>query len=125
MTLEMEQEKDIRKNHLLGLKMLLRHLVKLCEMKIKVWANIIGWCATSMSAIFLIPQIYLTFKKKDALSLSLFMLGCIFFSSILWTIYGIHFKNLPLSVNNISIFILNILLIGLKIYYTIAYKNIF
>ncbi|ATX71256.1 SemiSWEET family sugar transporter [Spiroplasma clarkii] len=92
-------------------------------MKIKVWANIIGWCATSMSAIFLIPQIYLTFKKKDALSLSLFMLGCIFFSSILWTIYGIHFKNLPLSVNNISIFILNILLIGLKIYYTIAYKK--
>ena len=79
--------------------------------------NIIGWIATGSTIVRQFPQLYhsITTKKTNDLSL-LFLLTAIF-GNINWIIFGAFNNNIQLVANDIVCMILNLLLIGLKIFY--------
>ena len=70
------------------------------------WLTIIGLMAAACTTASFLPQAIKTIKTKKAGDLSLSMYIIITIGVILWIIYGILIKDLPLIVANIITFIL-------------------
>ena len=77
--------------------------------------EIVGYMAGFFTAIPLIPQIYKSYKMKSTKDLSLLFLVISALGSLLWIIYGVMLKDMPLIISS-SIFIVSeILLLIMKI----------
>jgi len=62
--------------------------------------TIIGYIATFLTIVHLIPQVYKIYKTNHTLSLSIYTHGILFCESFLWIIYGYLDNNYLLSFGN-------------------------
>ena len=80
-------------------------------------AEIVGYMAGFLTSIPLIPQIYKSYKMKSTKELSLLFLVISALGSLVWIIYGVMLKDMPLIISS-SIFIVSeITLLIMKIYF--------
>jgi MtN3 and saliva related transmembrane protein len=78
------------------------------------WTEAIGLVASALSSLTFMPQVYRAWKTKSVDDLSLAMMLFVFFSTILWLIYGFGRGALPVIICNGIIFLLSIVLIYFK-----------
>ena len=81
------------------------------------WDQMIEWIGlfgAFLSSITFIPQVWLAWKTKSVGDLSLGMLLIVFTSVIVWLVYGIYLKLLPVIIANSIIFILSLVLLYFK-----------
>ena len=64
------------------------------------WTQIIGLAAGICTATSLLPQVVKTIKEKKAEDVSLVMLLVLMAGIILWIVYGIQKKDLPITATN-------------------------
>jgi MtN3 and saliva related transmembrane protein len=83
-------------------------------------ATILGWLATAISIIFLIPQIIKIIKSKSARDLSLITSFITMIIDISWGIYGILSSLIQVYVTDLTVAALALILI---IYQLIWRKN--
>ena len=62
--------------------------------------EILGLIAATLTTISFMPQVYKTWKTKSTEGLSLTMYLILFIGVVLWLIYGIHLKSLPVILAN-------------------------
>lgn len=85
-----------------------------------IYFRVIGYLASFILSILLIPQIYTIYKTKDVESISFTFLILQLFANILWIIYGIGLflssgiDAIPVSIANFSLFVSSVILIYLK-----------
>jgi MtN3 and saliva related transmembrane protein len=81
------------------------------------WNQIIEWVGlfgAFLSSVTFIPQVWLAWKTKSVGDLSLGMLLIVFTSVLVWLVYGIYLKLLPVIIANSIIFILSLVLLYFK-----------
>ncbi len=79
--------------------------------------SIIGFVAAFFTTASTLPQLLKTIKLKKTDELSLMMYVCLTIGVFLWLLYGILSKNPPLIFANTIAFILNAIVLVLKIKY--------
>lgn len=81
------------------------------------WDQLIEWVGlfgAFLSSVTFIPQVWLAWKTKSVGDLSLGMLLIVFTSVIVWLVYGIYLKLMPVIIANSIIFILSLVLLYFK-----------
>ena len=76
-----------------------------------------GFMAATLTTIAFLPQLIKTWTEKSAENVSKSMLILFITGVFLWIIYGWETHSTPVIVANIITFILNCLILGMKIYY--------
>ncbi len=76
--------------------------------------NIIGYVGTGVLAITLIPQVYKTFRSKQANDLSWTYLFLQIVANILFIIYGFGIGSLPVVISNCMVSVLSLSLVFAK-----------
>lgn len=79
--------------------------------------DIIGFAAGFFIAVSMIPQVVKSYKTKSVEDISFLMLIIIMIGTLLWTIYGILIKSLPIIVMDGFGFLINLILIFIKLQY--------
>ena len=79
--------------------------------------EIIGLIAAVLTTSAYVPQVYKTWKTKEADDLSMTMYVVMFIGIVLWLMYGIHLKSIPMILANVITTILTFILIVFKIRY--------
>lgn len=64
-----------------------------------------------------LPQAYRIFKRKSSGDISIFTFVIFCLSMLIWMLYGIELRNLPIIIPNAFALCGGILVIGLSIYY--------
>jgi MtN3 and saliva related transmembrane protein len=82
-----------------------------------VFADLIGTIAGILVLCSFIPQLHKAYKTKRMLDVSIYLMGLIASGMFLWIIYGIIREDPVIIGTNASGFILNVILIILKIKY--------
>ena len=80
-------------------------------------SDIVGYVATGLLAITMIPQVYKTFKSKKANELSWIYLILQFIANILFVFYGFGINSLPVIISNCVVAACSSALIGAKMYF--------
>ncbi|MBC7588441.1 MAG: hypothetical protein H7178_08775 [Chitinophagaceae bacterium] len=78
-------------------------------------AETMGMIGAFLSSITFIPQVYKTWQSKSAGDLSMGMMLIVFFSTIIWLVYGFGLNLLPVIICNGIIMLLSALLIYFKL----------
>ena len=78
------------------------------------WTEVIGLIASAFSSITFMPQVYKAWKTKSVGDLSLSTMFIVFFSTIIWLLYGIGRGLLPVIICNGVILFLSIVLLYFK-----------
>ena len=79
--------------------------------------EIIGLIAAVLTTSSFIPQAVKTWKTKSAGNLSLAMYIAMFTGIVLWLIYGIHLRSLPMILANAVTALLTLIIIVFKLRY--------
>ncbi|MFH1848632.1 MAG: SemiSWEET transporter [archaeon] len=79
--------------------------------------TIIGLLAGTCTSIAFLPQVVRTWKLKETRDLSLAMFLVLGTGVVLWTIYGILTKDLPIILANVVTLTFVLLMIGFKLKY--------
>jgi len=79
--------------------------------------EVLGLIAATLTTISFMPQVYKTWKTKSTEGLSLTMYLILFIGVVLWLIYGIHLKSLPVILANGKTSLLTFFLIIMKFKY--------
>lgn len=79
------------------------------------YVNIIGLTAGTLTTIAFLPQVIKIWKTKSAKDISLGMFVILCTGIILWIVYGILIKSLPLVAANATTLVLALLILVLKI----------
>ena len=82
-----------------------------------ILADTIGIIAGILVLSSFIPQLYKAYKTKKMQDVSIYLMSLIASGMFLWVIYGLIRKDPVIIGTNISGFILNIILIALKVRY--------
>ena len=75
----------------------------------------VGFMAGFVTTAANLPQVWKTYRNKSGEGLSFRMLLALAFGLGLWIVYGIMIKSLPLIATNAVVFLLILLLIGMKL----------
>ena len=86
-------------------------------------ADTIGIVAGVLVLSSFIPQLFKAYKTKRMIDVSIYLMGLIASGMFLWIVYGIIRKDLVIIGTNVSGFILNVILIILKLKYDKRYKD--
>lgn len=81
-------------------------------------SEIVGYIAAFFLVITLLPQVYFTYKLKNADSISLYFLFLQIVTCILFLSYGILLEESPLIVANSLVLTQSFTLLGLKLLYS-------
>ncbi len=87
----------------------------------EIIVNIIGFTAGFLMAITMLPQIIKSLRTKSVKDISLSMLIICVIGAILWMIYGILIKSLPIVIMDGFAFCVSFTQLLIKIKYTIKY----
>ncbi len=79
------------------------------------WTEVIGHIGSALSSITFMPQVYQAWKTKSVGDLSFAMMFIVFFSTIIWLIYGFGRDLMPVIICNGIICVLSLVLIYFKI----------
>ena len=77
--------------------------------------DIIGYVATAVTTISLLPQVAKTWKTKSAKDISYGMCFLGILGGIFWTTYGILFSSLQIIIANTFVFICFSIILVLKL----------
>jgi len=80
-------------------------------------ATNIGLLAGALTSAAVVPQVVKTYRTRHARDISIWQPVLLDIGMLLWLIYGIILKDLPLILANAFSIVCNTLLIGMKIYY--------
>ena len=80
--------------------------------------DIFGYFAAILTTAAFLPQLIKTLKTKKADDVSLATLIMFIIGVLSWIIYGYKISSLPILVANLITFILNLLILISKIYYS-------
>ena len=83
-----------------------------------------GYFAAILTTAAFLPQLIKTLKTKKADDVSLVTLIMFLIGVLSWIIYGFKISSFPILVANIITFILNLLILISKIYYSKTKKDI-
>ena len=83
----------------------------------KVYLDLLGYCAATLTTIAFIPQVLKTIKTKSAKDVSIGMFISFTIGVFLWIMYGLVTSNKPIWISNSIIFCLAITQIILKLKY--------
>ncbi len=67
---------------------------------------VLGLVAGGFTTVAFVPQVLRTWRLKSANDLSLAMVGCNTIGILLWLIYGLYVRSLPIIAANLIAFIL-------------------
>ncbi len=79
--------------------------------------QLIGLVAGILTSLSLMPQLIKTYKTKKAEEISFVMLLTLLIGVGLWIYYGTLRSDLPIIITNSFSFLLNVILIGMRIKY--------
>ena len=79
--------------------------------------EILGLLAATLTTVSFLPQVYKTWKTKSTEGLSLTMYLIFFVGVVLWLIYGLHIKSLPVIIANLITSVLALFLVIMKLKY--------
>ena len=77
--------------------------------------DVFGYIGAVLLTLLFLPQVYTTYKTKDAEGLSYIFLGLEFLASLNFIIYGFLIRSIPVIIANSSAFICSILLLIAKL----------
>jgi MtN3 and saliva related transmembrane protein len=80
-----------------------------------IWVEALGLFGAFLSSVTFIPQVYKTWKTRQAGDLSLSMMLIVFTSTIVWLVYGIYLLLWPVIICNAIMCGLSFLLIVFKL----------
>ena len=78
------------------------------------WTEVTGLIASAFSSITFMPQVYKVWKTKSVGDLSMATILIVFFSTLLWLVYGFGKGLLPVIICNGIIWILSVVLLYFK-----------
>lgn len=81
------------------------------------WTTLIGLTAGTLTTISFLPQAIKTWKTKSAKDISLTMFLCFCIGVILWIIYGLLIRDIPVMITNIVTLVLAGTILFFKLYY--------
>jgi len=81
------------------------------------YIEVIGLIAAFLTTAAFLPQVYKTWKTKDASSLSLPMFSMFFVGVVMWLIYGFLIDSLAIILANAITIVSSFLLVYFKIKY--------
>ena len=76
--------------------------------------EILGMTAGTISSITFLPQVIKTWKSRSAKDISLWMILFVTSSVILWLIYGIFLKSVPIIYTNSAVLLMSLILLYFK-----------
>ncbi len=79
--------------------------------------QLIGYSAAIVGTSLMLPQIFKTIKTNKVEDISLMMLVFYFLNCLLWLIYGLLIKDLPITIANFIALIISIIQLTLKYRY--------
>ena len=79
------------------------------------WITIIGLIAGACTTVSILPQVIKTIKIKETKDISLLMYIILILGLLLWTIYGILNKDVPIILANVFTLIFASIVLILKI----------
>jgi MtN3 and saliva related transmembrane protein len=80
-------------------------------------ATLIGFLAGSLTTIAFLPQLIKTWRTKCAEDLSVWLLLTFNFGVLLWLIYGLLIRSMPVILANFVTFVLAMAILLLKLRY--------
>jgi MtN3 and saliva related transmembrane protein len=81
------------------------------------WVKIVGYLAAAATTIAFLPQAFHTIKTKDTKGISLGMYLVFTFGVIMWLLYGIFLKDVPIISANTITLVLTIIILVYKLKY--------
>lgn len=81
------------------------------------YTNIIGMVAATLTTLAFIPQAVKVIKTKHTKDLSLFMYIFFTLGLLLWLVFGILMKSLPIIMANGVTIVFAVVILGMKIKY--------
>lgn len=78
------------------------------------YIELLGMTAGTISSITFLPQVIKTWKSKSAKDISLWMILFVTSSVILWLIYGIFLKSIPIIYTNSAVLLMSLILLYFK-----------
>jgi len=82
------------------------------------YIELIGTLAAILSTGSFLPQVFKTWKTKDAQSLSLPMVLMLFLGVCLWMVYGFLMNSIPVLASNV----ITGICIGILVFFKLKYK---
>lgn len=79
------------------------------------WIELAGLVGASLSSLTFVPQVYKAWKSRSVKDLSVYMIVIVFFSTIVWLVYGVSLGLLPVIIANSIICVLSCILLFFKV----------
>ena len=80
-------------------------------------ATLAGYAGTVTGVLFMLPQVYLTYRTKSVEDISWGMLGLFLLNCIFWLTYGTLTSAAPVAVTNAIALVITTVQITMKILY--------
>jgi MtN3 and saliva related transmembrane protein len=80
-------------------------------------AELIGYCAASLTTLSFLPQAWLTFRTRDVRGISLGMYSVFTVGVALWLLYGLLVGAWPIVAANAITLALACVILGMKLRY--------
>ncbi len=81
------------------------------------YIEVLGLIAATLTTAAFVPQVYKTYLHKSTKDISLTMYSVLLTGVLLWVIYGLYIKSLPIVAANMITALLLILMLLMKIKY--------
>jgi MtN3 and saliva related transmembrane protein len=81
------------------------------------WVKIVGYLAAAATTIAFLPQAFHTIKTKDTKGISLGMYLVFTFGVVMWLLYGIFLKDIPIIAANTITLVLTAIILVYKLKY--------
>lgn len=81
------------------------------------WVKIVGYIAAAATTISFLPQALHTIKTKDTKGISLGMYLVFTFGVVMWLLYGIFQRDLPIISANTVTLVLSLIILVYKLKY--------
>lgn len=81
------------------------------------YIEVLGLIAATLTTAAFVPQVYKTYLHKSTKDISLTMYSVLLTGVLLWVVYGLYIKSLPIVAANMITALLLILMLLMKIKY--------
>ncbi len=79
--------------------------------------TLLGYAAGALTTIAFVPQVIRTWKTKSAKDISLGMFVTFCLGVLLWLVYGIMLRSLPVIIANAAVLALSTVILVMKLKY--------
>ncbi len=87
------------------------------DIKNLITSDTFGFIAAALTTIAFLPQVIKTWRTKKAEDVSIVMLLMFITGLLFWIVYAIQAHALPVLIANVITFILNVIILTLKLIY--------